>query len=384
MRLRTGIVLTASAITFHVAAAMAALGVAVSSSELPAGGRVAVLLATCICAVAVATIAMNQIVYQMLAPLRTLRQALRQVGADKLDVQLPERGFLDLRILTRRFNIMAERLEQSRIVDAAHTHELERDVAERNAQLERANEQLRTLDQAKDAFLSNISHEMRTPLTSILAASEILTHFTEDDPLARLEFLQIIDREGQRLLAIIESLLEFSKMQAKAIELEVAEHDLRDMVESAVESLGKAATEKNVEVAISIQEGFYVVECDRARVEQVLVNLIDNAIKFSFPGGRVDVEMSVEAKQATVRVMDEGPGVPREKQPTMFAAFGQSSVDLTDKPQGVGLGLAISAGIANAHRGSLEFEERDWRGACFVFRLPLAAVTSPQSLTHAR
>ncbi|MCA8941374.1 MAG: HAMP domain-containing histidine kinase [Planctomycetes bacterium] len=366
-----------SAIVAHVAAAMAALGVVLSTGGLGTPALVAVLVATCIGVAIVAAAATNRIVYHLFGPLRELRRAMGLVSQEDYGVRLPEHGFRDLVVLAKRFNIMAERLEQARIAETAHAKELAHDAALQASNLEKVSEQLHTLDYAKDAFLSNISHEMRTPLTSILAAVEILQHFCDGDQNAREEFLEIIDRESRRLLKLIESILEFAIVEAEEIELHTANHDFHDMIMDAAEDCSAAAAERGISIVTDLVHPGIRICCDRGRIERVVSNLIENAIKFSPEGSRVELELDIEAGHAVLRVLDEGPGVPPERRTVIFGRFGQAPSLLTDKPEGVGLGLPLSAGIAKAHGGNLHYEDRDYRGACFVLRIPLAKSPEP-------
>lgn len=369
--LRFGIVLTMSVIAF-VAIFVTALAVAVvMHAELPFQGSVIASTGVALTVFGSAGLVIHSLTTRLLAPLTSLHDAMHTVGTGEFGRRLEETGLRDLRLLARRFNVMAERLEQSHIADVAHTNILEHDVASRASEIERANEQLRTLDQAKDAFLSNVSHEMRTPLTSIMAATEILQHFTDDDPDSRQEFLGMIDKEAHRLLRIIESILDFAKIEAREIELDTACHDLRDIVAESTAAMHAKAADRGLTMHTVSPSQPVSIDCDRSRVRVVIEHLLDNAIKFSPEEGRVDVALSVEANHATLRIMDEGFGVPREKRSTLFAAFRQSQQVLTDKPEGVGIGLALSSGIVKAHQGNLTYEERDYRGSCFVVQLPV-------------
>ena len=190
-----------------------------------------------------------------------------------------------------------------------------------------------------------------------------------------MEFLQIIDREAQRLLQIISSILDLVKIEAQEIQLETTRNDLRDLVSEATYSVFPAARDKNVTVHTHNPSEPVIVDCDRERIAQIIQHLLDNAIKFSPDCGKVETSLSVEAGHAALRIRDEGPGVPPEKHATIFGKFHQAGTNLTDKPHGVGVGLALSSGIAKAHNGNLLYEDRDYRGACFILRIPLAIGT---------
>lgn len=384
LRLRGGVVLTTSAVAAHAAAAMAALGAVLASSDFDHPTMIGLLAGTSIAIAIISGVATNHIVYHMFTPLRELRRAMRQVGRDQLGIRMPETGFRDIAVLCRRFNVMAERLEQSRIVDTAHTNELERDIAQRAAELERANEKLRTLDDAKDAFLSSVSHEMRTPLTSIIAAGEILREFTETDS-THLEFLTMIDREAQRLLKMIESILDFAKFEAEEIELDKGNHDLHEIVTESIYEMLPRARERGITLQTHEADAPLVARCDRARIQLVIQHLVDNAIKFSPEKAAVDIVLLKSRDCARIEVKDRGLGVTPERRSLIFRRLVQESPLLTDKPTGVGIGLALGKRIADIHGGDLHYQDRDYRGSCFVLTLPLAKpdalAISPQSGT---
>ena len=161
--LRGTIVLTIAASIFTAIGTIVALHAVLAGADLSPGVITLSLGLAGIVIAAIIVVASNRVVCRILQPMRALRRAMRQVGQDQLGTRLEESGSIDFAVLARRFNLMSERLEQRKIVEIARTNELERDAAKRATEFEKASERLLTLDQAKDAFLSNVSHEMRTP-----------------------------------------------------------------------------------------------------------------------------------------------------------------------------------------------------------------------------
>jgi len=255
---------------------------------------------------------------------------------------------------------------------------LEERVKGRTADLEKAYEDLKELDKMKDVFLSTISHEFRTPLTSIRSYSEVL--LTYDDALeTQRNFVQIINSESERLSRLIDNVLDLSQIEAGGMSW----HDQPIQVEDAVRRVVRAETKsleaKRVRISLDIENDTREVLVDIDRIHQVVANLIGNAIKFSPVAGEIIVRVEPFAGQRTdepedwvcVSVIDSGSGVADEDRDIIFERFRQSSSNtLTDKPKGVGLGLPICREIITHYEGNLWLENRPEGGSIFRFTLP--------------
>jgi Na+/proline symporter/nitrogen-specific signal transduction histidine kinase len=255
----------------------------------------------------------------------------------------------------------------------AHSQELE----EKSASLERAtlqlrgaNEQLKSLDRLKDDFMSSVTHELRTPLTSIRALAELMRDDPKIDLAQRRQFIEIIVSETERLSRLVNQVLDMAKIEAGHAEWHTEELDLCALVRQAVATTSELFRERQTQVSITVPEQPQWLWADPDRLTQVMLNLLSNAAKFvPVPGGRVDVSLSRDDVGLTVRVSDNGPGVPADQQALVFERFRQGG-DAANRPQGTGLGLPISRQIVEHFGGRLWLESRPGQGAAFCFALP--------------
>jgi Na+/proline symporter/nitrogen-specific signal transduction histidine kinase len=255
----------------------------------------------------------------------------------------------------------------------AHSLELE----EKSASLERAtlqlraaNEQLTSLDRLKDDFMSSVTHELRTPLTSIRALAELMREDPKIDLAQRRQFIEIIVSESERLSRLVNQVLDMAKIESGHAEWHTEELDLCALVKQAVVITSELFREHQTRVQLSLPEQALLLRADPDRLMQVLLNLLSNAAKFvPVSGGRVGVSLSLDDAGVTVRVSDNGPGVPVEQQALIFERFRQGG-DAANRPQGTGLGLPISRQIVQHLGGRLWLESVPGRGATFCFSLP--------------
>ncbi|HHI79092.1 MAG TPA: HAMP domain-containing histidine kinase [Planctomycetes bacterium] len=255
---------------------------------------------------------------------------------------------------------------------AASKEALERKVEERTRELRIAYEELKTLERAKDSILSSVSHEMRTPLTSIQSYAEILLEYGEDEPPStRKEFLRIIKEETERLSRMIHQILDMAKIEAGQVHWEVETFDLAALARDAVRSVRGLTRKKRVFFEVRGGEEGISFCGDRDRLKQVLVNLLSNAFKFSPVDEEVLVELEEKEKGVRIRVSDRGPGFANQEEcERIFRRFHQGGESLTSKPEGTGLGLAISKEIVEYHGGKIEASNRPGGGARMTVFLP--------------
>jgi signal transduction histidine kinase len=250
--------------------------------------------------------------------------------------------------------------------------ELEGKVRQRTAELEEANRRLQELDRLKSEFVSTVSHEFRTPLTSIRSLSESLLAGEDVPGERRKQFLTIIAEESQRLSRMIKQLLDLSRIEAGRMEWRLDRLDLGGVVAHAVETNRALFEAKGVALVATSPSGPATVYADRDAMIQVLTNLLSNAAKFTPGGGRVAVRTTTDDNQAVVEVEDTGPGIPQDQIASIFEKFRQVGDTLTGKPEGAGLGLPISREIVQQHGGSLTVRSAPGQGSCFRVALPLA------------
>jgi signal transduction histidine kinase len=238
------------------------------------------------------------------------------------------------------------------------------------AELRRANEQLLSLDRLKDDFMSSVTHELRTPLTSIRALAELMRDDPKIDLAQRRQFIGIIVNETQRLSRLVNQILDMAKIESGQAEWHPTEVDLAELIGQAVSTTAEMFREKGCLVNTRLPDVKTTVVADPDRLMQVLLNLLSNAAKFvPVPGGEVSICLARGDTGATIRVMDNGPGVSEEQQGVIFDRFRQGG-DPARRPQGTGLGLPISQKIVTHFGGHLWLESEPGQGACFAFDLP--------------
>jgi signal transduction histidine kinase len=229
-------------------------------------------------------------------------------------------------------------------------------------------EELRRLSALRADFVSLVSHELRSPMAAVIGAARTLQErWRELSPDQRSSFLALIGDETSRLAALIGDVLDTSRIEAGTFSYSFSDVDLAELVRDtvAIVSLGQ----DEVVVVAKTPERIPRVRGDRERLKQVLMNLVENAVKYSPPGDSVEVSAWTDDGRVCVRVVDHGPGISREQHGLIFEKFGRASVG-GGKP-GTGLGLFIARSIAEAHGGSLEVRSAPGQGAAFTLELPL-------------
>ncbi|HEU5216515.1 MAG TPA: ATP-binding protein [Gaiellaceae bacterium] len=231
-------------------------------------------------------------------------------------------------------------------------------------------EELARLSQLRADFVSLVSHELRSPMAAVIGAARTLQDrwrmLTADQ---RESFLALIGDETARLAELVGDVLDTSRIEAGTFSYRFEEVDLGRVVDEAVEAA--ALAQQEVPVVASVRTGLPAIRGDRARIRQVLGNLIENAVKYSPEGGEVRVSAAAGNGAVQIAVKDAGPGIPRDQQGRIFEKFGRVDVPGASKP-GTGLGLFIARSIAEAHGGSLDVTSGAEPGATFTLTLPVA------------
>jgi signal transduction histidine kinase len=238
----------------------------------------------------------------------------------------------------------------------------------------------RSLEKAKTAFVSDLSHELRTPLTTIQSAVGLLERARDRlDPLEH-RALELADQELKRIRGMVEELMTLAQMDSWKYQLEVGPANMSTVLQTAIESVEAKAQRFGIKIYFD-DAGEHRCICDVQKLYQVFINLLDNAIKYSDSGARVDVEIEEDDSTLTVRIRDTGVGIPKEDLNQLFERFYRVDKDRSRVTGGSGLGLAISRQIVEMHGGSISVESEVDVGSVFEVRLPKAFLS--RSVSHA-
>ncbi|MGE3270144.1 MAG: ATP-binding protein [Chloroflexota bacterium] len=276
-------------------------------------------------------------------------------------------GTNEIRQLATDFDEMAAALQ------AAEARRAEEEALRRhNAELEQQNQATREANRLKSEFLSMVSHEMRTPLTSIQGYADLLLEEGSGAlGVEQRQFLRIMRENSDHLVRLISDLLDLARIEAGRLELRLAPLDVDDVIQTVAATMRPLLAEKSQTLHLDLPADLPPVLADRARLVQILTNLLSNANKYTTAGGNIVISVRTEARTVTVDVRDDGIGMTDEEQRQVFTPFFRSDHPEARQTGGTGLGLAITRSLVQTHGGEMRFVSQPGSGSTFSVSLPL-------------
>ncbi|MBC2710535.1 MAG: DUF3365 domain-containing protein [Desulfosarcina sp.] len=297
----------------------------------------------------------------VIKPLEELETMTDEISNGNLEARVSIKTGDEFEHLGKTFNHMGSKLSQHREI-------MEEKIARATVELSEANAELKQLDRLKSSFFTDMSHEMRSPITAIQGGVDYLKR-TVKSPDNR-NYLSIIDKNLLRLTRLVSDLLDLTRIEAGKVTWNYEEIDLAELIREVIEILSLKADARGITLHYSGEAPIWA-EIDMERIEQVLVNLIENAIKFSYDGGRIDIHSRIDTDTVHISVKDRGIGIAKENLERVFEKFhtlpsggGNGSV------QGTGLGLTICRKIVEAHGGLIWTGSKEGMGSVLTVTLP--------------
>ncbi|MFB0491671.1 signal transduction histidine kinase/CheY-like chemotaxis protein/HPt (histidine-containing phosphotransfer) domain-containing protein [Methylobacterium sp. OAE515] len=281
--------------------------------------------------------------------------------------------------LARTFNDLLSAVNARDHQLAAHSAHLEEEVRARTADLSEAKQVAESANAAKSSFLATMSHEIRTPMNGVLVMAELLA--SSDLPVRQRRYAEVIARSGQSLMAIINDILDFAKVEAGKLDLERVAVNPAEIVDTAITLFAERARSAGLDLAASVAPDVpRAILGDPVRLGQVVSNFVSNALKFT-EAGHVSVRLAIEADGCLlVAVTDTGIGIPQDKLATIFSAFAQADQSTTRRFGGTGLGLSIAQRIVEAMGGTVAVASRVGVGSTFSARIPVEIVEAARPI----
>ena len=298
------------------------------------------VLAAALAATILAVILFFWLARPLTRPLRQMERSANAIAQGNFSIRAPETGSRETRALARAFNDMATQME--------------------------------SLESSRRDFIANVSHELRSPLTSIQGYLQGMLDGTFP-PDEQPQCMSVVLEETQRLSKLVSGLLSLSRMEREDVQLNYADFDLNELTRRALITKETQIDDKHIDICVTFEQEPCLVCADRDQITQVLVNLLDNALKFTPETGRIALSTRAEGGKAVFRIADSGPGIRPEDAPHIFDRFYKADKAHTTG-QGTGLGLAICKRIIEKHGERIELKESD-SGAVFEFTLKLATET---------
>jgi two-component system sensor histidine kinase VicK len=238
-------------------------------------------------------------------------------------------------------------------------------------QLKENLEKIKKSDALRREFVANVSHELRTPLTSIHSYAETLTDYRDISKEEEMDFLHVILNESDRMAKIVQDLLELSRFDAGSSKLSIEKFSLAQSARDVYDAVALEAKKHGQTMRIETAENLPMISGDRARIEQVLLNILSNAIKYTPDGGEISIVSGKTENQVWVRIQDNGIGIPEEDLPRIFDRFYRVDKARSRESGGTGLGLSIAREIISRHGGEIRIKSTPGAGTAVTVELPL-------------
>ena len=307
---------------------------------------------------------------RLVRPIESIQAAAAKIGSGSLNQRIEIPSNDELGALAEEFNRMAARLQESYSGLEQKVEERTKELGTALRELDQKSRELEAASRHKSQFLANMSHELRTPLNAIIGFTQVLGEklFGEVNE-KQAEYLGDILSSANHLLALINDILDLSKVEAGQVELEVSSFSLREALERGVVMVRERATNDGVQVVLATNGGVDLVTGDERRISQVIFNLLSNAVKFTPTGGAVGVRATRVDGEVRVSVTDTGPGIAALDHERIFEEFQQTEAGVEQR-EGTGLGLALSKRLVELHGGRIWVDSELGKGSTFVFSLP--------------
>ncbi len=326
----------------------------------------------------------------VLSPVNELRRVAERVTSGDIQVRSTISSHDEFRELSDAFNEMLAHLKAAQ----EEQEKINRSLDVRLEELAQLNVSLHESSRLKSEFLANVTHELRTPLVSIIGFAELLRDVTDTSEVDRkrlTRFSQNILSSGRSLLELINDLLDLAKIEANKLELHLSEFSIAELCQDLVDFVRPLADKQKQELSLNLGPDLPRCRSDAGRIKQILYNLLSNAVKFTPPEGAIAVSVACDGEsviggeartagdgRVRISVRDSGPGIAKEHQAKMFEKFRQLDSSATREYAGTGLGLAITKELVDMLGGTIELESEEGHGCRFTIRIPITAKAEHQ------
>ena len=307
----------------------------------------------------------------------TIKLSWHLINTTYSNLQAGERTKVFSEMLSRNFQQLEAQSEELQVQSEelqVQTQELQQkseELQQQNIELAAQKNQVESANQLKSEFLSNMSHELRTPLNSIMALSQVLIMQTKNILGAeQFSYLEIVRRNGKNLLALINDILDLSKIEAGKMEIIPKKFSVGQLLEMTKENLMSLAASKDIQIDVTIPTGLPKIESDERKLHQVLTNIVGNAVKFTEQGS-IEISAVNDSSDLYITIKDSGIGISKETLPHIFEEFRQGDGTTSRRYEGTGLGLAIAYKIIKILGGDIKAESVLGEGSVFTIRIPI-------------